>query len=356
MALLGNSQDGQGKDFSYAIVSQLLAEKKDFAQALHVAHLIKGPGRLLDTLVRIAALEGKTGKRADASQSLAEALQVAEEMAKADPGEPLSLLTVAKAQLEVGETAETSAAASEFSAIARKRKEDGQGELLLQFLAAFQAELGDFSGAMQAVEQISGGAADWARGSIAEEYAKRGSLSEALGVATRISEPSTREGALSTIATAGRRSGNADEPLQAINTIQNPTTRSQALASLALDESRSHDPATYQSLLLWQATTEGGVTASDSARGTVVVTYGMMGDFANANQVLAKITQPEARQWPLWNLTRFLANHGKEQEALSLAEQEKNPLPRLYSILGTAEGILDRIEAETKSDTRNQQK
>ena len=36
-------------------------------------------------------------------------------------------------------------------------------------------------------------------------------------------------------------------------------------------------------------------------------------------------------------------NRGREREATDLTQQEKDPLPKLYGLLGTAEGILDGI-------------
>lgn len=344
LALIGNYQDGTGKDFAYTIVSKLFAEKKEFSQALRVARLIKGQDRLQETLLRIAVLQAKTGKRDEATASLAEALQLAEKMEAADPNHAMSFYEVAKTQAEIGETPETSAALSRLSAIAREQENDGRGELLLQFLVSLQAQLGDFAGATQTVQEISGGAADWALGSIAEEYAKRGSMMEALGVASRISDSSNREGTVATIATAGRLRGSSDQSLTAIDAIQNSAVRAQGLANLAFDQAQQRDPATYQTLLLWQTATEGGTKASDGARGSAAVTYAMMGDFANAEQVLEQIIKPEGRSWPLWNLTRFLANDGRMQEAVSLAQHEKEPLPKLYGFLGTAEGLLDRIE------------
>lgn len=356
LALLKNSQDGQGKDFAYAIVSQLLAERNDFEQALQAAHLIKGSDRRLDTLVRIAILQGKAGKRAHASETLQEALRVAENISYADPNSALSLLTIARAQIDIGESAETSAVASRFAALARKKKENGQGDILLQVFAGFQAQTGDFAEALQTVEDLSEGAADYALKTIAEEYAKRQSMGEALRVAARISDRSSRERAFSAIAGAARQHEKSDGSLEAINAMQDPTARAEALANLALDQARWQESATYQTLLRWQAETDGGAKASDIARGTAAVAYGLMGNFADSQQLLAEITKPEGRQWPLWNLTQFLANKGKAQQAANLAEQEKDPLPKLYALLGTAQGLLDNIEAEAASNGGNPQK
>src|SRR5262249_32603880 len=127
---------------------------------------------------------------------------------------------------------------------------------------------------------------------------------------------------------------------------QRPEDRAEALASLALKQANQNEATAYQTLVLWQTSTEGGSKASDYARGTAAVSYGLLGDFADAEQTLSVITKPEGRQWPLWNLTRFLVNKGNQQEAIGLAHEEKDSCPKLYALLGTAEGILDNMEAE----------
>jgi hypothetical protein len=40
-----------------------------------------------------------------------------------------------------------------------------------------------------------------------------------------------------------------------------------------------------------------------------------------------------------------------QDEALTLAEDEDSPLPKLYALLGTAQGLLTRIVSEEQAST-----
>jgi hypothetical protein len=61
------------------------------------------------------------------------------------------------------------------------------------------------------------------------------------------------------------------------------------------------------------------------------------------------LADQESRLWPLWSITSMMVSAGHKQEALALAENENAAYPKAYALLGTATGILDRLEAETKA-------
>jgi hypothetical protein len=313
--------------------------------------LIQDPFRRLESLLYIAVLQAKAGRNSDASPALAEGLQIARDLALNNPGNAMSLFDVARVQVEIGEMPETVAALAEFSAIARKANEEGGGNLLLQFLASLEAQVGNFAGAMEAVQGLSEGSKDLALEAIAGEYAKRHSMAEAVSIGAQIS-PLNRQNALARLATLDCPKGSCADAMKAVDAIRDPAIRAQALANLAFEQARWHNPAARQTLLLWEAVNSGEVHVPDSVRGAAAVAYGLMDDFVDAEQIVRGIDKPEGRQWPLWNLTTFLATNGKVSEAVAIAENETDPCAKAYALLGTADGILDEVEAAERTATK----
>jgi hypothetical protein len=350
LSLLHEAKESQGRDVSYEQVAQLLGEKCDFEQALRVSHLIKEPNRLTETLVRLAVMQAKAGDRANTGRILAEALDVAENAAKKDPGYATTFNQIASAQAETGETPETSLALRRFYAFAYSRKVETGDTSLLRDLAETRAHLGDISGAMQIVQELPDGSADLVYMRISEERAQRASMAEAIAAALEISASNLRDLALREIAIARRNDGSLNDSLEVIGKMSEPSDRHDAIAIVALEQAQSQDPTAYQTLQLWEATTGGGTKSFGKSRETAAVTYGLIGDFGSAERILSSIQEPEARQWPLWNLTRLLVNRERTQEAVALAQQEEAALPRAYALLGTAEGILDRVESDAKAE------
>jgi tetratricopeptide (TPR) repeat protein len=350
LTLIAGSQNGSGKDLAYTLVAKLLGEQKSFSSALQTAHLIQGPFRRLESLLYIAVLQAKAGTNSDASPTLAEALQIARDLAPIHPNNAMSLFDVARVQAEIGETPETVAPLAEFSALAHKTRDENGGDFLLQFLASLKAQLGDLAGAVQTIQDLSQGAKDADLEVIAAQYAKRNSMGQAIALAAQISS-ANREGALGRLAIVECPHGECADAMRAIDTIRDPENRARALANLALELGRWHNPAARQTLLLWEAVNSGDIKLPDFVRGTAAVSYGLLDDFGDAERIVGGIAKPEGRQWPLWNLTRFLAAEGNVPEAMAIAENESDPYPKAYAFLGTAEGILD--EGEAKRTERN---
>jgi tetratricopeptide (TPR) repeat protein len=350
LSLLQGTKESQDTGVSYEQVAQRLGEKGDFEQALRASHSIKEPNRLAETLVRLAVLRAKAGNHADTSRALAEALDVGEEATNKDPLHATIFNQIARAQADIGETPETSLAFRRFYALAYSREAETGDTSLLRDLGDTEAYLGDITGAAQIVQELrGGGSADWVYMSISQARAKRGSMSEALAAVSEISAPGLRDSTLREIAMLRRNDGSPDDSFEAIGKMSDASSRDEAMATLALEQAQSGDGAAYQTLQFWEATTNGGVTDRGKSGETAAVTYGMLGDFASAERILSSIQEPEARQWPLWNLTRFLVNRGHTQEAVDLARHEEAACPRAYALLGIAEGILDRVESEARA-------
>jgi hypothetical protein len=348
LSLLQKTKESQGTDVSYERVAQLLGEKGDFEQGLRAAHLIKEPNRLGETLVRLAVLQAKAGDRANTSRALGEALAMAEDATNKDPSYATLFNQIARSQTDTGETPETTLALRRFSALAYTRKVETGDTSLLRDLGATEAYLGDIAGATQIVQEVQGGSADFVYMSISQERAQRGLMGEALAAASKISAPGLRDSTLREIAILRRNDGTPNDSFEAIEKMNDPSNRDEVIAALALEQAQSEDSAAYETLQLWQATTNGGAGDRGKSREMAVVTYGVLGDFASAERILRSIQEPEARMWPLWNLMRFLVNRGHTQEAVDVAHHEEAACPRLYALLGTAEGILDRVESDAK--------
>lgn len=341
---------GPSTNSSFQQLAQLLVQNGDFEQGLQIAHLINEPQPLADTLVRLAVLRAKDGDRAGASRALDAALDVAKDATTKDFRNAAIFGEIASAQAEIGETAETSFALGRLYAIAYQRKVGSGDTSLLQDLAATEARMGNISNATDIVGELSGGAADWVLMLISEEVARKGSMTEALGVASNISAIGTRDSAFREIAVIRGRAGYSDDSLEAIDKMT-PSSRAEAIGVLALEQAVAEDPTAYTTLQLWEGTTGEDTADAKTAREFAAVTYGVLGDFVTAERILSSIQQPEGRLWPLWNLTRFLVNKGDAQEALDLAYQEEAALPKVYALVGTASGILDQHESEVKAES-----
>jgi hypothetical protein len=84
----------------------------------------------------------------------------------------------------------------------------------------------------------------------------------------------------------------------------------------------------------------------------IAVTRSVLGDFAGAQEIIRSMPEPESRVWPVWNLTSMLAEAGRENEAVALAEDENAPPPKLHALLGTAQGLLVHVASEEQASAR----
>lgn len=348
LSLIQKTAQSQGRDVGFEQVAQVLANKGEAKQALRAAHFIQEPNRLIDTLVRVAIQQGKGDDLAGASRTLDEALEAAEHAASKDFIHAGVFSQIAGAEAEIGDVPETHIALMRLSDFANKQKAQTGETFLLRELAMAEASRGDTSETMEVASQLPASDTNPVYMILSESVARRGAMTEALAILQKISEAGTKDSALREIAMV-RRSQDIGDSFEAIERMRDPSNRSEALATLALELAEDNDPAAYQSLQRWNDSGGERLPKFEQSAGVVAVTYGLLGDFLNAEGLLHSLRDPEKRLWPLWNLTHFLVNNGHTQEALELAKSEENALPKAYALLGTAMGLLDRAEAEAKA-------
>jgi len=338
LRLLAVTKAGNNRDVAYLQVAQLLADKGDFDQAMRVAHFIENPYRLTDALVRIASFQTRDTDPSHVSQALQAALKVAETATKLDPACAVIFNNIALVEREIGPTPETTSALQTFTTIAVARKDKtGETDYLHQ-LAETRAQLGDTTGALQIVQALP-----------------KGSSADSIAAASQISEPSMRDFALQHIAEARSSDAGLTDARRAVEKIETVQAKGRAIANLALKQSQVHDPVAYQTIQLWRETVGDGVGLPASGQDKIVVAYALLGEFANARQLLDSLRDPEDRAWALWNLTGFLVQKGRLQEALDLATNESSDHAKVYALLGTATGILDRAEYDAQAMAEKKQ-
>ena len=144
--------------------------------------------------------------------------------------------------------------------------------------------------------------------------------------------------------------GTLHDVQQAIDRIPDQLAPTEAVATLALEQAVNENPAAAATLqAAWEAVREKDSGQSGRALEMIAVTRAVLGEFGAAAQITGSMEEPESRVWPLWNMTSMLAEAGHTNEALALAEKQSSAHPKLYAMLGTAQGILANIEAEEKS-------
>jgi tetratricopeptide (TPR) repeat protein len=337
------------KDETYYLLMDNLVRKNDVEQGLRVSHLIRNPGRRAQALVYAAVLRARAGDRSGARKSLAEALEIIEEAIPGNANLVYVLGTIAQAEGEVGEVPETSRALQQLSAVAYQQKQQTGQTYLLEQLVRTEAHSGHLARASEIIHELSPHNSDTAYAAIAEAQAKGGRMDEALAAADQIAEPSLRSGMLGVIAGERQARGYLMDALEAVNRIDQPAQRAEALAKLACEQAWANNPAAYLTLQLWHTTSNDGADATDSEREKVAVAYGWLGDFSTAKRILRSIEKSASRSWALWNLTELIVMGGETQEAIDLARQETVALSKAHALLGTAEGILNRLDREARA-------
>jgi len=151
------------------------------------------------------------------------------------------------------------------------------------------------------------------------------------------------------IADARSSDASLTDAKRAVEKIETAQAKGWAIAQLALEQSRFHDPVAYHTIQFWRETIGDGVGLPASGQDKIVVAYALLADFTSARQMLNTLRDPEDRAWALWNLTGFLVENGRLQEALDLANNESSDHTKVYALLGTATGILDRAESDAQA-------
>jgi tetratricopeptide (TPR) repeat protein len=333
----------------YETLAALAARKGNVGEALEIAH--RTPQNSVarsEALRRVAEQVAKAGELPRASQIVGEALEACDKAILDNGDSALELAQIAGTQAEIGDKSGAYATLSKLSNIAHRTGSDAS--MLLQQLASAQARMGDLVGAQRTMDELPPARFDGVLVAISEEQAKQGLMADAIASSARISNSVLRSIAFRELAVIRGTHGALNDALEAIDKIPDPSSRAEALAVLALEQAENDNPAANQTVqLAWSQAVSTGADAARHALGEIAVTRATLNDFAGAQQIVYDMADQESRVWPLWSITSMMVSAGHKQEALALAENENAAYPKAYALLGTATGILDRLEAERKA-------
>jgi tetratricopeptide (TPR) repeat protein len=349
LQVISDAPAGQSRDLSYEHIAQSHADKGDFSSAMRIAHLIQNaPGRSVETLTRVAQLQWKSGDHAGADQVWADALAVAQQARKQDPNLAMLLVGIATSRAQVGESAAAYATLDEFSRIIEQRHPADQG--LLSTLAMGYAGIGDTTSALHTVETLAPGSnRDICLMTISSQLMKNDDVADAEEIASRISDPQLKAHAFQEIAISESGSGRPASAIETADKIPNLAGRAEALAYLALEQAQKGDPATGDTLRrAVAAATQATPKPPDHVFAAIAVTEAMLGDFDTAEQTVRPLSC-DARPWAWWNIAAMMANAGDLSGAVEVAAQEEDPHSKAYALLGSANGILDRLRSTAES-------
>ncbi len=355
LRLVESIPNDQNRETQYGSLAVLLAEKGDMAGALRIAQMRKEPQGRFSILLEIAQQKARTKDSAEGRKILKQVIQIGNELVQENASNATILQGIAITQSEIGDTPGALLTLAELSTIANQYEgPEGKG-LMLQLLGCAQAQVGDVVGALRTHEEMAPGSnSDIVLMAIAEEQAKQGLMTDALQTAERIAEVNLRSSTLRSIAIARGKHGTLRDAIEAINRIPDSASRSEAIGVLALEQAVVDNPAaalTAQRALEIANEVSSGSVSSGRGMEMIAVTRSVLGDFAGTQEIVRSMPEPESRVWPLWNLTSMLAEAGRENEAVTLAEDEDSPHPKLYALLGTAEGLLTRAASEEQAST-----
>lgn len=337
---------------SYSILAKSHAEKRDFGVALQLAHQIQDqPARRVEALLAITKSQWEANKRDDALSTMQEALEVAEQAREKDPQMSILLLGIARTQKEMEMSFESHATLKDYSEFVRQRKDDGS----LSCLAVTLAHMGDIQGALDIIEELPEGSnRDSALGIAAINMEKMGNPREALETISRASDQHIRDIFLRSIAAQEGGDGHALSALDTIQLVPSNADRSDSLATLAATQADKGDPAARETIeLAWETANDPDTQVPEHVFGHIATTRVELGDLAEAKEILQRLS-PDGRTWPLWSITTTLAESGDKASALALANEETEPQPKAYALLGTATGILHRMKAEAEKEAKEQ--
>jgi tetratricopeptide (TPR) repeat protein len=359
LMLVESISNEQNREGQYAQLAALLAEKGDLTGALRIAQMSREPQGRVSILVQIAQRKARSENKdvAGAAEVLQQAMEIAEELVQENASNGNLLSQIATTQSEVGDRVGALRTLSELSAIAHQYAGPEGNGLLLHLLGCAQAQVGDLVGAQQTHEELTlksnlGSNSDMVLMNIAEQQVKQGLMADALQSADRISDNDLRSATLREVAIARGTHGTLQDAIEAINRIPNSASRSEAIGVLALEQAEAGNPAaalTAERALEFASEVDSGSVSSNRGRERIAVTRATLSDFAGAEEIIKSMPEPESRVWPLWNLTSMLTEAGRETEALTLAEDENAPLPKLHALLGTAQGLLTRVASEEQA-------
>jgi tetratricopeptide (TPR) repeat protein len=355
LSLIESIADDQNRETQYGSLAVLLAEKGDLTGAIRIAQMRKEPQGRVSILVEIAQQKARTKDFEEAGKILKQAIQIGHELVDQNASKASVLQNIAITQSEIGDLPGALLTLAELSTIAHQYEGPEGNGLMLHWLGCAQAQVGDVVGALRTHEEmVPGSNSDIVLMAIAEAQAKQGLMADALQTAERVSEVNLRSSTLRSIAIARGKHGTLQDAIEAIDRIPDSASRSEAIGALALEQAVSGNPAaalTAQRALEFTNEVSSGSVSSSTGLEMIAVARSVLGDFAGAQAIIRSMPEPESRVWPLWNLTSMLAEAGRDNEAVTLAEDEDSPLPKLHALLGTADGLLTRVASEEQAST-----
>lgn len=352
------SEDGASKAIAYLQLSQQRVELGDFNGGLRIAEMIVGqPGYKIPQLANIAEKQNAAGDTQGAMKTLDTALrevELAEEETKGSShptGTGWLRQRIAAAHAKAGNRSAALWVLEPLRTMAPAAVSPAEREELLRSLAQGYAKLGEFEAAAEVARQLPRGLArDLALQEIARERAAaQGDERAAIELASAIQEPEWARHAFRDIASRQAESGDLASAMNTLDHIQSDPDRAEAIASIALSLADRQQPLAGVFLQeAWEHARDAQGELPSRVWEDIAVSRGLLGDFSGAIQIVHDTKRAESRVWPLWNLTEFMVLAGKLQGAVGLAENERDPYPRLYSLLGTASGLLEEVEETQK--------
>jgi tetratricopeptide (TPR) repeat protein len=350
LSLVASISNEQYRESQYGSLAVLLAQTSDVTEALQIAQMPKERQDRFSILLQLAQQTARNKDFAEAAETLKKAIKVSAELIAENASNARILASIATTQSEIGDTPGALLTLAELSAIAHHYEGHGDNGFMFLSLGCAQAQVGDVAGALRTQEEMGSGS-DIVLMTIAEQQAKQGLMGDALQTAERVSV-AFRSSTLRAVAIARGQHGTLLDVLEAIDRIPDSASRSEAIGALALEQAVVDNPAavfTAQRALEFANKVSSGSVSSDQGKEMIAVTRSVLGDFAGAQEIVRSMPEPESRVWPLWNLTSMLVEAGREHEALTIAEDEDSPLPKLYALLGTAQGFLARVPSEEQA-------
>ena len=356
LRVLGEAKEESIRGGNYVSLAVARAEAGDYAGALRVAAKLKDfPVQWIDVRTRIAVERGSSGDIRGALTMLRETLDDVDQMPADSTLEVSQMLAgIALAQWEVGDRAAALATRQRLEWMALRSDSAIGNPFLLPALVEVQIGMDDIPSALESARRIEDqNNRESMLSLIAQRVAKAGEMPRALEIIAELRLPYFQPLCLRSIAMAQVESGDVQGAIETIQRIPEAGGRADVMATAALEFAEKENPAAAQLADLAQAMA-GKPTDKNGTNGlkTIAVTRGILHDFPSALAILAELSDPEARVWPVWNLTMLMVEAGKTSEALELARDEEAALPKAYALLGTASGLLDQIEAERKKSLR----
>jgi len=313
LRLVESISNEQNREGQYAQLAAVLAGKGDLTGALRMGKISRNPQGRVTILAQIAQQKAQSKDKdvAGATEVLHQAMENAEELIHENASNASLLSAIATTQSEIGDMTGALRTLSELSAVAHQYAGPEGNGLLLNLLGSAQAQVGDLVGALQTHEEMvrssnMGWNPDVVLMNIADEQAKRGLMADALQSVDQFSDNALKAGTLRQVAIARGTSRTLQDAIEAIDRIPNSASRSEAIGALALEQAVADNPAaavTAQRALEFANEAGSGTVSSDKGWEMIAVTRAILGDFAGAEEIIKSMPEAESRVWPLWNLT-----------------------------------------------------